>query len=415
MKKVKSFFSDHKLSLFFFGFLMAYSFVISGNLGLWKVDSITYSFHVVDFSIGFCTKLLPGAVCNFLFDEITENKISIYLTVLIAICFFLIGVLLEKIIKETDKAFRKTLFILIMFFLTGPATFSIYTDAFCWLDFYWLFAAVIALLLLIKKQLYFLIVPLMLATVMVHFASILCYIPFVCIIMLYKISETVNKKEKAYLWIVWTATVVSALGLSLYMAVYETEHVKMTMEEMNELLLSRGVDDFKYYDFSFFRDQVADKMPEYYTPETEGLVLNIDMTQSPVKILIDMIYQQMATTLIQASAKGDYKFYIILLPLVIFIYKQLSILFKLSSGQHLKRFSMFCAGALLLVTLFFGIIFSTDTIRWISHSFTPFFAFFLYAFYKEGEEYKAAVENSLKKIPQKVAICYLAIYSISVN
>ena len=241
MKKVKSFFSDHKLSLFFFGFLMAYSFVISGNLGLWKVDSITYSFHVVDFSIGFCTKLLPGAVCNFLFDEITENKISIYITVLIAICFFLIGVLLEKIIKETDEAFRKTLFILIMFFLTGPATFSIYTDAFCWLDFYWLFAAVIALLLLIKKQLYFLIVPLMLATVMVHFASILCYIPFVCIIMLYKISETVNKKEKAYLWIIWTATVVSALGLSLYMAVYETEHVKMTMEEMNELLLSRYI------------------------------------------------------------------------------------------------------------------------------------------------------------------------------
>lgn len=126
MQRLKNAFYEHRFGLFFFVFLMAYSFIVSGNMQVWKVDDLTYSFHVVDFSMGFCTKLLPGAVCNFLFDEVTEAKVSTYLNILVAFCFLLVSLLLEKIVLSTGKEYRTPLIFLIAFFLTGPATFSIY-------------------------------------------------------------------------------------------------------------------------------------------------------------------------------------------------------------------------------------------------------------------------------------------------
>ena len=126
MQRLKNAFYEHRFGLFFFVFLKAYSFIVSGNMQVWKVDGITYSFHVVDFSMGFCTKLLPGAVCNFLFDEVTEAKVSTYLNILVAFCFLLVSLLLEKIVLSTGKEYRTPLIFLIAFFLTGPATFSIY-------------------------------------------------------------------------------------------------------------------------------------------------------------------------------------------------------------------------------------------------------------------------------------------------
>lgn len=415
MEKTKNIFYKHRYGLFFFVFLMAYSFIVSGDMQVWKVDDITYSFHVVDFSLGFCTKLLPGAVCNLLFGELTRFKVSVYLNILIAICYFIVSLLLEKILLAVDKEHRKTFVILFAFFLTGPATFSIYTDAFCWLDFYWLFAAVLALVCLCKKQLYVFVLPLMLVAVMVHFASILCYVPFIAIIMLYKISCTDDKKEKTYLWIIWVLTVVSALGLTLYMVVFEVENVTVTMEEMNSMLEARGVMNFKYYDFAFFRDEVADKMPEYYTAETLGVVNNIDMTQSPVKIFFDMIMQQIYINVNVSTIKEDIKHIVMIAPVVFFLYRVTAYKLKRSSDNRLKQFSVFCAMALFFVTLFFGYLFSTDNIRWLSHSLTPLFAFLLYMYYKEGDEYRNAVTDFLSKIPATVLICYLSIYAISVN
>lgn len=414
MTKVKEKLYEHRFGLFFFVFLLSFSFFLSGDMKIWKVDDITFSFHVVDFSIGFCTKLLPGAICNFLFGEPSMQQVSIYLTVLIIICFFFVGILLGKIYNRAEKEQRFPLFIIILFFLSGPGTFAVYTHMFCWLDFYWIFAAVLSILCLQNKHTYILVIPCMLFAVMSHFASILCYVPFVAIFMLYKISNIKEKKEKVLLWIIWWILVVTTIGLSLYMAVYEVENVNMSMEEMNALLASRGVKDFKYYDFSFFRDEAADKMTEYYTEETIGVILNIDMTQSPIKILFDMVIQQIKINLYVSTLKEDIPNFIMLSPVVVFIYRELAFVFKKNSENKLKRFSIFCSGALFFVSLFFGLLFSTDTMRWISHAVTPLFTFFLYTFFKEGKEIKEGSIAIFNKLPEKTVLLYLVIYAVSV-
>lgn len=416
MTKVKEKLYEHRFGLFFFAFLMIYTFVVSGDMQLWKVDSITYSFHVVDFSIGFCTKLLPGAICKLLFGVPTREEVSVYLTVLIIICYFLVGMLLGKLFSAVEKEYRFPTLLFIMFFLTGPATFAVYVDMFCWLDFYWMFAAVLAVFCLKSRYTYIFVIPLMLFAVMSHFASILCYVPFVAIFMLYKISVTENKKEKAYLVVIWWILVVSTIGLSLYMALNEVENVKVSAEELKAYLNSLGIEDTRYYIFSFFRDKVEEIMPEYfYTQEALDTVVNIDMNQSPIKILIDMMVQQVFTNKAMGSVKGDLKHFIMITPVVIFIYNALYVVFRNSRKNLLKRFAVFCTGALFIFTLVSGYFFSTDTIRWISHSLAPFFAMFLYIMYKEKCENKDEIVAHFEKIPVTAVFCYLAIYSVSIN
>ena len=415
MQKIKNAVYEHRFGLFFFCFLMLYSFVVSGDMRVWEVDDVTFSFHVVDFSIGFCTKLLPGAVCNLLFSEPSREQVSVYLTILIFICYFFLGMLLEKAFSKIEKENKAFYFILIMFFITGPATFAIYTDMFCWLDFYWMFAAVMSVFCLQNRYTYFLVVPLMVAAVMTHFASILCYVPFIAIYMLYKISVTEKRRERVHLWIIWWILVVCTIGLSLYMAAYEVENVNMTMEEMDALLLERGVHSSRYYDFAFFRDEVVDKMPEYFEAEDVGVVLNIDMNQPGLGILIDMIIQQISINMNKSSLVEDIKHFIMLNPVLAYIYRTLYVIFRNSKKNLLKRFSVFCSAALFFVSLFFGLLFSTDTIRWISHAFAPLFAFVIYAFIKESDEVKTEIKGILKNIPVTAIVCYFMVYSISIN
>lgn len=416
MTKVKEKLYEHRFGMFFFLFLMAFTFIVPGDMQLWKVDGVTYSFHVVDFSIGFCTKLLPGAICKLLFGIPTRQEVSVYLTVLISICYFFVGLLLGKLFIRAEERYRFTLLIFILFFLTGPATFAVYVDMFCWLDFYWIFAAVLAVMCLQSRYTYILVIPLMLFAVMSHFASILCYVPFVAIFMLYKISVTENKKDKAYLCVIWWITVVISIGLSLYMALFEVENVKVSAQELKDYLNSLGIEDTRYYIFSLFRDKVADVMPEYYnSQEATDTVLNIDMTQSPLKILYDVIVQQIFTNKAYGSFSGDLKHFIMITPVVIFIYKAFSIVFTKNKDNLLKRFSVFCAGTLFFFTLIAGSLFSTDTIRWISHSLTPLFAMLLYMIHKERDECKNEIVGSFGKIPTVAVIGYLAIYSVSIN
>ena len=416
MTKLKEKLHENRYGLFFFLFLVAYTFIVSGDMQLWKVDDVTYSFHVVDLSMGFCTKLLPGEVCKLLFGEPTRNQVSVYLSVLIIICLLLVGLLVGKAFTRIEDKYRFPFLVFTMFFLTGPATFAVYVDMFCWLDFYWIFAAVLAVLCLQSRYTYILVFPLMFLAIMSHFASILCYVPFVAIFMLYKISVTENKKDKIYLSVIWWVTVIFSIGFSLYMMLNETKNVTVTAEEIKAYFDSLGIEDSRYYIFSFFRDKVEEMMPEYYlTQEAADTVLNIDMTQSPVKILYDTVVQQLFTNKAYGSVSGDLKHFVMISPVVVFIYKALSVVFRSNRKNLLKRFAIFCTGALFLFTLIAGYMLSTDTIRWISHALTPFFAMFLYIMYKEKDECKKQVFALFEKIPVTAVICYLAIYSVSIN
>jgi len=414
MTKVKEKLYEHRFGLFFFSVLIGYN-VIANSMHWGEITDITYSYHIVDFSIGFCSKLLPGAICNFLFGEVTREKLQMYLSILMVLCFILVAVLLEKTVLSEKKENRMQVLIVIMFLLTGACTFSFHFEYLVWFDFYWLFFSVLSFFVLMKKQTYVLVIPLMIGAIMCHYAAIICYVPFIAIIMLYKISQTGKKSEKIYLSVIWSVLVVTCVGLSIYLIANETKNVKMTLDELNQFLSSRGVteENLEYYDFAFFRDEVIDKIN---MPDTDSYVENIkdiDTEKSDITIFLQMFIQQILVTMTLSDLRLSFEYILLLLPLIFIIYRLLLFDFSLEKKNKLKRFSIICAMFLFWVTLLFGKMLSTDTVRWFSNALISMMGFFLFVIYNSGSELRHFMRDYFSKIPRMFIGLYYAIYFLS--
>lgn len=413
MTKVKEKLYDHRFGLFFFIVLIVYNFI--ANSFKWgEITGNTYSFHVVDFSIGFCSKLLPGAVCNLLFDNITYEKLLIYLSTLMIIFFALISFLLDKLINKTKDTIKTQTLVIVLFFISGVCTFAFHFEYLVWFDFYWLFAAVLCFFCLMKKQTYFLIIPLMIAAIMAHYAVLVCYIPFIVIIVMYKISITENKKEKIYLSVVCLCAIVASLVFGIYMISSENENINLTMEEFNQFLASRGVkeENFEFYDFAFFRDEVIDS---YKGNENTGILENInslDTSKMSLSVFLQMFIQQIFVTVFISDMKTSVRYILLLLPLIIIIYRLILIDFTLDKKNCLKRFSIICSILLFWVTFILGRVLSSDTLRWFSDGLIPLMAFLLYVIYKSSDELKVKIKEKLSTVPVSAVVIYYAIYAI---
>ncbi len=407
-----SLFYKHRYGVGIFLLFMAYSFFISGNMKLWQVNSLSYSFHAVDFSVGFCSKVLPGAICNFLFEPITEEKVSVFLNVLVISCFLAISFLLEKVFLKTEREYRPTVAIMCAFFLTGPAAFSTYVKIFCMLDFYWLLFAVLTIFFLSKKQLYIFVIPAFAVSVMVHNGTMICYIPFLVILILYKVAGIEDKKEKTLLYVVLFLAVTASVSVFLYFALYEIDNVKYTMEEFNNIMASKGVTEFEYYNNYFYLQQANSTFEEIYGEDFNWQAFNSEEKNNFV-IFLQLLVKRILAHMQFDTLGGNIVHFILVAPVVVFVYRFLFLQIKIKSENKLKKFSYLCSMLLFPATLILSMFFSTDRLRWLSNAFIPLFAFMLFVIYKDNGTMIKEIKSFISKIPLKYLIAYFSLYMIT--
>lgn len=388
---------------------MIYMAVIPGNCKPWAVNDVTYCFYAIDFSVGFCSRVILGALYNLFVKAPSMLTVSIFLTVVFIITAGVISFLAEKVVSQLDAKYRKTAVIIFLFFFVGPSTFAMYLKIFGLIDFFWVFAAALSLLCLQKKQLYFLIVPLTVFMVFVYYGAVLCYVPFLAIILLYKIACSQDKKEKVYLTGVFLATVILTIGLSVYFVAFERSNLLMTMEEFNQFMIDRGVDpgNLYYYDFSFYRyTESFMENNETYLPDADDSV----GFSAFVKLVIQQIF--VGITLKNYSYVTLIVF-LLILPIVIYIYSIFVRIFKKERANPLKRFSLMCSMAFFPFVIVAGFCFSTDVVRWIANAFLPFFAIFIYTLYKEKEWAWEIVYKEVNSVHNSFLIPYFLVYSLT--
>lgn len=336
--------------------------------------------------------------------------VSIYLIAIFIVTFGAVSFLAEKFIKSTDAQYRKSAIILTLFFLTGPATFAVLVPVFGMIDIFWVFSAALSILCLQNKKLYFLVVPLTVFMVFVYYGATLCYVPFLAIVLLYKISVTADKKEKKYLSAVFFTMAALAVFFTVYFVVFERSNLTMTMEEFDRFLIERGVGegDLYYYNFSYYR--YIDSFVE-----NTGIVLPEADDATSLSEIIKLLFQQIWVSV--SLKKFTYITGLVLaviLPVLAFVYFLLMIFFKKAKGNNLKRFSLFCAMALFPFVVVAGLCFSTDVVRWIGNAFLPTLALFMYILYKERAWAMELVHNSLTAIGTTTLIPYYLVYSLTV-
>ena len=389
-----------KYTLIFFAFISLYNFAVVGKCKPWGVDAVTYTYHLPDYSFGFVTKLLPGAIYHLFFKEVYPEQLNIYLTVLMLLLFAFVSFSLAKLITSRKSSqSRKTLFALSLFFLSGPCTFSIYTMGFGMMDFYWLIFSALFLIFVSNKYLKFLIPGIFFLSLLVHISAVFCFIPFFALALLYRVYTSESKNEKrAHLLVFGISIALSVAGV-VYFALSEKQNLAYSMSEFHRQIAMRNhlgeSAYYVYYDYSFFRHYET-----YYVSLSELRQNTLIDSGGALAEIINSLYSQLQLIFIIHRHSPYYLYQLLYLLLLI------SPIYVLMSVFWIKKFKQADkTGKLLFLliilqfpfTLLSGLCFSHDISRWVSHAFLVEFLLFLFAIYYQKEDF--FIEIKAKKLP----------------
>ena len=408
MAKAKRFFNSHRIFFGLFFSLLVYEILVGGHLSKWEVNEHFITFYTVDFGLGFCSRFLPGAVYRFLFRETSVATASLFSAALLLLFFAGVCLLLEKLVKRAPEEHRLPCLFCVGLFLTGPAGVSLFVRWLGVLDFYWVFAVLLFFIFLSHKRLYFLI-PLPFALCcFVHYGAMVCYIPMMAILLLYKAAVVPDRREKKYLLTAFAVGVALAIGTAGYFMLFEKQNLVYPVLEFNRILRSRGANYTYYYDYDLYRVAVSEA----------GEVVSIDpQTDLPffgrllhaVRAQIDTTFGEgfKSGSMLELSLAG-----LALAPVLAGCGFSVKALLSVKEKKNgLRTFSLLLLLPLFLLTLTFGTFFSTDTFRWLTHLILPQLAALLYVSYYEGNVIFAEIKRRFAFVPPPAAAAYLVLFA----
>ncbi len=409
MIKVKQKLYEHRFGLFFFAVMMCFGLGILDPMRIIDKNGVTYSFYCVDFSLGFCTKLLPGAIYNLLIGKYDETAITIYVKALVVIVFILISIIFERILKAAETAKRKEAFFFVCF-AAVVVYFSFFRAGLAYLlDFHWIIAAVFFIIFLSNKKLYVFIPLALLYAVMTHYVSCICYVAICLLILLYKAYITEEKKEKYFLFGIFGISFAAALAIFAYMLFFELDNVKISYPQFMSLFSKRGVGQVDYYRFSFFRDVVEDIFQDYYSQENIGVITNIDMNQPLLKILYQTIVQQFEINAYLADHKSQLPQVFVFVPGLVMMLAD--IISRIRKAPVFEKLICLVGIGLFVFICVFSLVFSTDTIRWLSNAILTLSIFYFFVMSlgrKDGTNLRSVAAD----LPDALYYLYIAMCAV---
>ena len=114
---------------------------------------------------------------------------------------------------------------------------------------------------------------------MVNFGSMICYVPFIVLLMIYKTTVVDDKKEKAYLWSIVVAVIISSVLLCAYFLMFEQNNLKYSFEKFSQILEDRGFQGtpvyygMNLYGIDFFDAVDFEHINSIDSPVLRGIVL----------------------------------------------------------------------------------------------------------------------------------------------
>ncbi|MBR0414494.1 MAG: hypothetical protein IJI67_05460 [Clostridia bacterium] len=371
MSKIKSFVVKHKFFFIIYAFLFLYHFLVVNHAQWFAVDEMNYSFYCVDYSLGFHSEMLPGALYHLIVGIYTKEAVGAYLTVVYAVFFLMVAYLMDKfLIKFWDH--RKASLTLVAFFLVAPFAFNVFIVQFGMFDFNWVFFFVLALVCLQNRYLKF-AVPLLAALMaMVHYGAAISHFPILLIIILIYILKADSKKEKTALIIILVLTVLAGAGMCLYFLLNDSKNLVYSYEDFKAFLKQRNAISV-YFDYSFYKKSPSE-LQVYYDKMSQTI------EEGQKSSVFATIKQQIGSALTTISIKDmlivnavGFVFEGFLLAILVSYFKQ--------KKEIIKRLIVIAMFGFSIVIPLIGVFFSTDYSRWMSHAFMLLFTVVLYLLY----------------------------------
>ncbi|MBQ9880830.1 MAG: hypothetical protein IJM45_10405 [Clostridia bacterium] len=407
---LKKLISRRRYSLFIFGFLLVYSFIVPGELKPWREGAVVYAFHAVDYGMGFCSRFLPGAIYGALIGKYNETAMTVYELVLLVLFFLLVSLMLEGVLKRVKDKDRPYVAVLMFFLLTGPYALPIFARRLGMLDFYWALFCIPVVFCLSNRKLYFFAVPFFALLILTHYAAILNYVPLLLLMTLYKLACADEKKEKAALGAVFALSLAVSVGLTLYFVLHERENLVYPMDEFARLLISRGVDSREglYYDYVLYRDVYDPELKQYFAEKYSFDVFGMTDGSAP-----SVVRQQIISSLGRIDLSDKIPQLLLSAPVAALLFSFVVTEIKKRDG-HLKKLVLCCVPILFVVAFAGGCCFSTDANRWAAHALIGLFAFVLFVIHEEKGDPASYFREVFSRVPVRLLVLYMIIYCLKV-
>ena len=385
-----AFVQKHNTFFFSFFYLLVYHIFIVNRFAPWKLDDFTYSLLCVDFSFGFASKLLPGAVFRAIFgSNANMANATVYTVTLLVLIFAGVSAFADKFMTRVPERYKSAAAVLLVLFFSGAYTFAIFTKWPGLLDTYWLVFLLLFFAFLENKALRFLIPFIFLGSLMIHFSALVFFIPVFAIVLLYRISVSKSKSEKIIYSAIFTVSIIATAILFWFLILNESKMI-CPIDEFHKKLENNGTTFFRYFDYSFFNNLngnnvVAEEAYKTTTGLERFIYLFFYQAKTTYSLLDGNIYHGVITIVMGL---------VMLVPILcLFIKLHFSALRK--KGNFIRRLSAFLMIVqipfMLLMAFLFAV--SVDMTRYYTHLFLGAFACCLTVLYYEDDLKKEFFEQ----------------------
>ena len=417
MKRIGRFLYGRRYFFGIFAFIVLYSAVVVRQCGPWESYKTSYEFHALDFSLGFGSFLWPGQLYQWICGAPDMKSLTVYHVVLLLALALALALFLERLVKNVEMKDRPAALVLTALFLTGPSTFSVFVTDIGFLESYWVYLSVLFFLCLAYKPLNLLAAPLCVLALMLNYAAMICYVPFFCILLLYKYVTETSKSAKKMLLAAFFVCCAVSIPSFIYLVLYTQKNVTYSFDEFNAILRSRGVKEFFYVDILFYGHEAETYPDAFY----ETLYNSAFYTQGDSLTLIQKLFNfiEFRSTWVLYSLWFRNPLRVLLpfltiLPVIALIFGFCFAELRNKKNSKLRRFVFFCMPALFCMSIVLSLAVSHDTFKWLHFAFLPLFASFLYVLYREPERVIPFVRSFASPFTAPQIGMYAIMYSFCV-
>ena len=406
MQKLTQFLKKHS-AFFAVSFLLPfYHFFVVNRASVFQVSEKSFSFHAVDYSMGFCSRLFPGELYHTFVGIYTKKAVDIYLSCLYALFILLLAFLVDAFVLKF-KEYKRECFVLIFLFLTGPFTFDMLVLQFGLLDFYFIFAFFVALLFLQNRFLRFAVPALAAVMVAVSYETMFSFVFLLLALLLFYFIQASDKKEKRIRLSLFLISALVSFCLAFYFLLNDANNLTLSAEEFEKLMLSRNANPDYYELFFYHRLPAASAMPGMASVSRvsggfSGLKNAFEMLLSSFK---SASFSQKDTKLLVFNAFA-------LLPQSVLIY-----LLACYSKQCRKKSKKALVWIFVLFSFafeFLGFFISSTNIRSLMHAVIMLFVFTMYILFNDYTEGFEKLRALLRRIEMWLVSLILFFYALLV-
>lgn len=357
--------------------------------------------YLPDFSMGINSRILIGSFVNLLNSHPTEEWLTNFAIIFLIIGMFLTAIVLGRVIKKSASDNRLSVFVFILFFVSGAYTISQFSRFFGMLDIHMYIIAILAVVCAGNKYLRWFVPVLCIAGAFVNYGFAISYFIIVLFAMLYHAEK--SEKKAGYI-AVFIITVISVLALTFFFVFRAYAYMFMTFEDALKIMEGKIGHTFSEEE----KEYIALYLFGVH-PESEKLYGVVIYGSSPLDYLYyfaKFIYEN------RIGTRGMFSLALVTVPVVLAFWAIWIMCIK-NTEKKGRKFVYICA---MLSVFFIPVccILSTDYARWIGAIIMCQFAMCFLMFYFRDEAFDKTV-GKFRQLFSKNRIVLIILYLVYVS